>query len=284
MSRLQITDAVARLRRTVAQRGLRHALGNVLRRVRSRDFSADTFVPPAWNGTHPFDDAGGVETSGYIHGSALATGHAHDRYSVAYYGSAPSLVTAMLQRWQTTEGTGPTDAYTFIDFGAGKGRVVLLASQLPFRTCVGVELSPALHATAVENTARWQAAGKAVSPIQNLCQDATSYVFPQTPCVIYLFNPFTAKVLSRLLDNVQAAFATRPGQVDILYVNAEFRDEFTARPGFQLLWEERVRMSDEDAAADLLYMADEHGNKPFGEPGQEPCSAWRFVGAEAGLP
>ena len=284
MPALKISDAIRRLRRTVAQRGLRHALGNVPRRLRSGDFSDESFVPPAWNGTHPFDEASGVDTSGYIHGSALATGHAHDRYSVAYYGSAPSLVMSMLHRWQTTRGTGPTEDYTFIDFGAGKGRVVLLASQLPFRKCVGVELNPALHATAVENTTHWQAAGRASSPIENLCQDATAYAFPPTPCVLYLFNPFTAKVLARLLDNVETAFAARPGTVDILYVNAEFRDEFVARPGFRLLWEERVHMSKEDAAADLLYMADEHGNKPFGEPGQEPCSAWRFVGRESGLP
>src|SRR5712691_7133679 len=35
--------------------------------------------------------------------------------------------------------------FTFIDLGSGKGRVLLLASDYPFRQIVGVELLPALN-------------------------------------------------------------------------------------------------------------------------------------------
>ena len=41
----------------------------------------------------------------------------------------------------------------FVDVGCGMGRALLLASELPFRQVVGIELSPALHAIARENVA-----------------------------------------------------------------------------------------------------------------------------------
>ena len=96
--------------------------------------------------------------------------------------------------------------------------------------------------------------------------------------LVYLFNPFTGKVLQKLLDHIAAVFADRPGELDLLYVNAEFSDLLKAHPGFELMWEMPVQMSPEDAAVDLLYMADETGKKAYGEPGQEACSGWRWVG------
>ncbi len=41
--------------------------------------------------------------------------------------------------------------FTFIDIGSGKGRVLLMASDYPFRRIVGVELLPDLHRAAQEN-------------------------------------------------------------------------------------------------------------------------------------
>jgi len=44
--------------------------------------------------------------------------------------------------------------FVFIDFGSGKGRALLLASEFPFKRIVGVEFSPELHAAAVDNIRR----------------------------------------------------------------------------------------------------------------------------------
>jgi hypothetical protein len=35
--------------------------------------------------------------------------------------------------------------FTFIDFGSGKGRALLLASEFPFRGIIGLEFAPELH-------------------------------------------------------------------------------------------------------------------------------------------
>ena len=41
--------------------------------------------------------------------------------------------------------------FTFIDIGSGKGRVLLMAADYPFRRILGIELLPALHRVAQEN-------------------------------------------------------------------------------------------------------------------------------------
>ncbi len=220
--------------------------------------------------SHPFDVATGMDTAGLIDGRALATGHPHDRYSISYYGTAPSLFRAVVERW----GQDPA-GYTLVDLGCGKGRVVLLASAMGFRECVGVELNPGLAAIARANAARWD---QGVSPMRIVCGNATEFAFPDGLCVVYLFNPFTGEVLARLLDRIAEVFAGRPGELDLLYVNAEFGGLLEACAGFEKLWEMPVRMSPEDAAVDLLYVADAKGDRAYGEPGAGGCSGWRWVG------
>jgi len=273
----KITESIGRIRRNVAQRGGR-AFNNILRRLRTRDVSFASEQPQVNEPRHPFDLATGLDTGGFIHGSQLKSGHPHDLYIVSYYGTAPSLVQAMLVRWLETPGRLPIENYTFIDFGSGKGRVVLIASKLPFRKCIGVELNSDLNAIAAQNFARWQQSGNALSPLESICQDATAFEFPSGPCLIYLFNPFTSKVIARLLDRIAESFAHRPGQLDLLYVNAEFRDLLDQHPGFTPLWQMPVKMSAEDAAADLLHKTDPSGNRPYAAELQEPCAAWRFTG------
>lgn len=283
-----IKKLIRRIRRSIAQRGLRSAFYNALKLLRSGEFQPPPPHALTREAGHPFDRETGLNTAGYIHGNHLETGHPNDIYSIAYYGSAPSLITQMLDQWLATPGVRPPAECTFIDLGSGKGRVLLLASKMPFKACIGVEINPALNAIAQSNLLRWKQMGNVVSPAEALCQDVTEFQFPATPCVVYLFNPFTGKVLAHLLDNIARAFANRPGELDLLYVNAAYKHLLERHPGFALLWDRPITMSKEDTVVDLSYLANESGSKDFGEAGQEPCSAWRWVGIpaakEAGLP
>src|SRR5271163_915733 len=94
---------------------------------------------------HPFDvEFGGdaefgihaefeVQTSGLVSGRHLKAGHAHDRHNTAYYGVAPSIFREICERWRTSPPTFPAEGYSFIDLGAGMGRGLLLAAEMPFR-------------------------------------------------------------------------------------------------------------------------------------------------------
>ena len=226
---------------------------------------------------HPFDAAHGVRTSGLVAGRHLKTGHRHDRYATAYYGVAPSVFHALVQRWQCTGPAAPLDQFIFIDIGAGMGRALLLAAAMPFQAAMGVELHPTLARIARRNLAAWRAAGRMRCRARVLCSDAVDFRVPTGPTVTFLFNPFGAAVMRRLLKRLAAAHSGRPGALDLLYVNNEQEAEFERAPGFRRLFRGRIQRSRADAVADRAILT----NQPDGEyasSNYEDCSIWRWMG------
>ncbi|MBD5657541.1 MAG: class I SAM-dependent methyltransferase, partial [Candidatus Eremiobacteraeota bacterium] len=108
----------------------------------------------------------------------------------------------------------PLERATFVDVGAGMGRVVLLASGHAFRQVIGVEISPALHEIARDNLARFAAATRRCRDVRLVRADAAGYRFPGGDLVAYLYNPFDGAVLATVLDR-RAADKRR--EVALLY-------------------------------------------------------------------
>lgn len=228
---------------------------------------------------HPFDEEFGVRTSGLVAGRHLKSGHPHDRHATAYFGVAPSVFRALLLRWQRSRPAAPIEKFSFIDVGAGMGRAVLLAAQLPFRQVEGVELNPTLVRIARRNLAAWRTAGRATAPMKMIRGDAVEFPLPPGPCLAFLFNPFGAIVMRRLLKAWSMALAGRTEQLDILYVNNEQEHvlelELGQRPGAARLFLGQIRRSRADAIADHRILA----NQPEGEYASsnvEDCSIWRW--------
>jgi len=94
--------------------------------------------------------------------------------------------------------------YTFVDAGAGMGRVVLLASTKPFKQVVGVEVSGALCETARDNAVRWRRrhADLACKDVRIVCKDVSAFRFPPGGLVLYLYNPFGESTLRALVDRI----------------------------------------------------------------------------------
>ncbi len=108
---------------------------------------------------------------------------------------------------------------TFIDLGSGKGRVLLMASDYPFRRIVGVELLPALHQIAQQNLAEYHSESQRCFTLESICGDATEFPFPAEPTVLYLFNPFPESGLRRVLANLEQSLRDHPRAVYVLYHN-----------------------------------------------------------------
>jgi len=226
---------------------------------------------------HPFDVTNGVRTSGLVAGRHLKSGHVHDRHATAYYGVAPSVFHALVHRWQRSKPVVPVEQFTFIDIGAGMGRALLLAAEMPFCEVVGVELNPMLARIARRNLAVWRAVGRLRSPARICCRDAVDFRIPPGPCLIFLFNPFGATVMRRMLRQMAVSFAGRPKELDLLYVNNEQEAELERVAGFRRLYLGQVKRSKADAIADHAILA----NQPDGEyasANYEDCSMWRWWG------
>lgn len=244
--------------------------------IRPRDLLKATATP-----IHPFDQMHGTDTSGLVPAKDLVTGHANDEHVTAYYGVAPSILRALVERWLTTAPPHHITDYVFLDIGAGKGRAAMLASEFPFRQVVGVELNAAMAAIAEANATLWAKAHKddptasAVAPIRIVHEDALSFELPATPAVVFLFHPFEAPVLKAFLRRIEAAYGKRPGTLDLLYVNAEHAATFERHTAFTLLWQGAVPMSPEDHAADIEAIAQQ---EEYGSTGDEVCAIYRFTG------
>jgi SAM-dependent methyltransferase len=228
---------------------------------------------------HPFDVENGVRTSGLVAGRHLKSGHAHDRHATAYYGVAPSVFHKLMERWQRARPAPAIEQTTFIDIGAGMGRAVLLAAEMPFRQVIGVELHPALVRVARRNVAAWRQGGRVKAPTRMVHADAVEFVIAPGPTLLFLFNPFGAVVMRRLLKRLMCVFADRAGALDLLYVNDEQAWVFEQQKGFAKLFAGKVPRSRADTEADKRIL----DNQPDGEYASAPyedCSIWRWTGVD----
>ena len=224
--------------------------------------------------THPFDSVHGTDTGSLIPGDDLLTGHRHDRHITAYHGVAPSLFRKLLRQWQA-HAQHPVQQTAFLDIGAGKGRAMMLAAELPFRRIVGVELHPALAAAARTNLERWQA--NHPGPSMRLEEaDVMRLRMPAGPCLAFLFNPFDIVLMDRVLTRFAAQFRNRPGQLDLLYVNDEQRRLMQDEHGnFRELWRGRIHLSHEDRDADKAIISHD-ADGLYVTTGYEDCGIWRL--------
>ena len=97
-------------------------------------------------------------------------------------------------------GTIPIDV---LSVGSGKGRVLFVAAEYPFRKVIGVEFSNALHDDAVANLKRYRFPKRRCADIEPVHADAREFEFPNDNLVIYLFNPFGEEVMEGMLANLE---------------------------------------------------------------------------------
>jgi predicted RNA methylase len=153
-----------------------------------------------------------------------------------------------MARWQSLGLRYRIEEYAFVDLGCGKGRAVLLASELGFREVVGVELNAGLAEIARANVAIWTAMGMARSPIRIECRDATEVQWPAGPCLVYLYNPFAEAVMRVVVETLLEQFGDRRDELEIVYQKPE--QAAVLERDFELMWRGVCPLSEEDRVSD----------------------------------
>jgi predicted RNA methylase len=123
--------------------------------------------------------------------------------------------------------------FFFVDLGSGKGRMLFLAAEYPFRRIVGVEFARELHEAASQNIRRYRSPKQRCREIESVNMDAADYSFPNDPLVISLYNPFGPGVMRKVLDNLNASVAARPREVVLLLLYPESAAVVEADPHFR---------------------------------------------------
>lgn len=109
--------------------------------------------------------------------------------------------------------------FTFIDLGSGKGRVLLMAADYPFRRIVGIELSTELHSVAQNNLRQYKSNSQKCFALETFCSDARTFTFPAEPTVLYLFNPLPEEGLSQVMADLGRSLREKPRPLYVIYHN-----------------------------------------------------------------
>jgi SAM-dependent methyltransferase len=173
-----------------------------------------------WN-----DQRLGIDATGMHTPAELSLRGENAQFAVEYFATPSWIFQRLVDSLEIDVGR-----FVFVDYGCGKGRVLALAAERAFLRVEGVELSEDLHRLALRNIAEARRSGALRAPVLMHHQDATEYELPKEPLVIYLFNPFGEKVITRVLDAIQATLRDTPRDAHVIYANAIHRHCFDRSP------------------------------------------------------
>ena len=216
---------------------------------------AHVLLGNGWNRIHPFDRAHGTDTSGCVPVEELYFSDAARVHANCYGGSQPSILRRALAALPSV------NSYTFLDLGCGKGRALLVASELPFRDIVGVELSAPLAAIARRNAAIIAHGDPQRTVVRIAETDASTFPIPAGDVVLFMYHPFGAELVAKVVQAVEAALVTERRSIFIIYYNPVAGHVFDVS---QQLMRRFARM--------LPYAAEERG---YGPDLEDPVVIWQ---------
>ncbi|MFV0294513.1 MAG: methyltransferase domain-containing protein [Hyphomicrobiaceae bacterium] len=122
----------------------------------------------------------------------------------------------------------PDPSWCYVDFGCGKGRTLIAAARHPYGRVIGVEFAKELARLAVANVAFAQ--GRRAGSVEIVEADASEFMLPETPLVVFLFNPFGSPVIDRVAVRVAQSYAARPRPLFVAYFNPVHERVFDELP------------------------------------------------------
>ena len=113
----------------------------------------------------------------------------------------------------------------FVDYGAGRGRVLLLASHYPFELITGAEIALELHDECMMNIAQYP---RSLMKCRNVeCQRtrATTLPIPNQPVVFYFFNPFDRSVFQKVMARIERSYKRERREMHLILVDMGDNDD-----------------------------------------------------------
>jgi predicted RNA methylase len=168
-----------------------------------------------------FDLRHRVETVAPIELSSLSVPENKRSGASRYQGTDPRLVKEIFASLPRTA----TES-TFVDYGCGKGRVLILALLHGFKRVVGVEFAPELAEMSRRNVCRVAPPSAAPDCFEVFQGDAADFPPPPGPLTVFLYNPFHGDTLKQVAENLQLHARQHANPVRLLYVNPSSLDVF----------------------------------------------------------
>jgi precorrin-6B methylase 2 len=134
----------------------------------------------------------------------------------------------------------------FVDFGAGKGRILCQAARYPFGRVMGVEISGALVDVARGNVERNR--DKFVcKDVELVKADVLDFEIPDDVTVAYFYHPFAGKTFEAVIDRLVESIDRKPRRLTIIYACPGLESYILATGRFEL------RRTSRGGLGDFLY-------------------------------
>lgn len=137
--------------------------------------------------------------------------------------------------------------FTFVDIGSGKGKLLLLASDYPFKAITGVEYAPVLHEAALRNIARYRAPSQKCFDLSASLGDATEYRLPDGPVLCFIFNAMDTGTTAAALRNIAQQASEPPRPLRVVYANLRDVEEIGGAldriPGLRAIGRHRTHVT-----------------------------------------
>ncbi len=155
-----------------------------------------------------------VDTKGLISKKDLGIYH-HE--SVEYSSVPYRHIISMLNMLPVDKTTS-----TLLDYGCGKGRVMISAAAYQYRMILGVELADIID-IAKSNIDRMKHR-KTENVVFERC-DAKDFEVPSDVNIFYFFNPFIGSLLEDVTRNIHSSYEKYPRKIYIIYFNNNHFDK-----------------------------------------------------------
>lgn len=149
-------------------------------------------------------------------------------------------------KWAMEALPEPVDRFAFVDYGAGRGRVLLMASHYPFEKIIGAEVAEELHRDCMLNIAQYPRSLMKCRNIDCEHMSALRLDIPNQDTVFFFHNPFNDEMMARVMDQVVKSYRQNTRRFYVICVDLHNPDTILDTGVFEpvrLPWRLRTRIA-----------------------------------------
>jgi 16S rRNA G966 N2-methylase RsmD len=121
--------------------------------------------------------------------------------------------------------------FHLVDYGSGKGRIMVVAAYYDFKKITGIDFSQSLCHEAEINIEKIKPRFPSVE-FEIVCDDAVNYPIKNDDTVFFFFNPFDEVVMLQVVKNILASLKKNERKIYVVYVNPLHQEIFLSA-GFE---------------------------------------------------
>lgn len=184
---------------------------------------------------HWFDSRYGTDTCGQVPLKDLSITSENVERGVRY---EPARVVLLRKLFRMIRPLASPDS-ACVDLGAGKGRVLLVASEFGFTVATGVEFAHELCEIAERNCEAYRRATDTRAEFRIVESDVVEYPIGANDNVFLMFNPFDDVIMEKVLRNISDSLKAHPRKVLVCLYNSPFVGLFERLPEYTKIIDRR---------------------------------------------